>query len=286
MLKRDEARRLYNIAKEYYKDEMTHFIIADDHWSKFYITRVVLKGQTVEEIKKNIKSLGTGVSIIAIFNCDLPFEEQLREDYPMHDEPSKEFKTNYEKALEYATKKHEGQFRKGETIAKKYIEHPIAVSKLVENYLKNDPKIETYKIVALLHDTLEDTNATYEEEKELFGKDVVDMVQTLTNDDNEIEKVGKDVYLGNKLINMNDDVLTIKLCDRLDNIKDLKISGPNFRMKYMQETMYIINFLMTNRKLTPTHLKIINDIMLEIKKVANKSKIDYKLNKIILIYEQ
>ena len=74
-------------------------------------------------------------------------------------------------ADEFAAKKHYGQVDKA---GAPYIEHPRAVA------LKLDGELE--KVVALLHDTVEDTDATIEEIRDLFGNEVADAVALLTHD--------------------------------------------------------------------------------------------------------
>lgn len=56
----------------------------------------------------------------------------------------------YQKALEYAKKKHEGQFRIG---GAPFIVHPIAVAEI----LRQDGKQVEYRVAAVFHDLLEDT---------------------------------------------------------------------------------------------------------------------------------
>ena len=165
----------------------------------------------------------------------------------------------YNKALEYATKKHEGKYRKGKK-HDPYITHPISVSNLIDKYMENYDEKETFKVAALLHDTLEDTDATYEEEKELFGKEVADIVLEVTNNKDEKERLGKDVYLANKMTEMKDNTLVLKLCDRLDNVNCLRYASDEFNKKYVRETIYIINYILLNRNLNEDHLRIINDI--------------------------
>ena len=57
---------------------------------------------------------------------------------------------NYKQALDLATQKHAGQYRKNSHDP--YIIHPITVASKFED--------ETHRIVAILHDTLEDTDLT------------------------------------------------------------------------------------------------------------------------------
>ena len=59
----------------------------------------------------------------------------------------------YQKALEYAKKKHEGQFRIG---GAPFIVHPIAVAEI----LRQDGKQVEYRVAAVFHDLLEDTDAS------------------------------------------------------------------------------------------------------------------------------
>lgn len=72
-------------------------------------------------------------------------------------------KNMYEKALEFATLKHKGQVDKGGT---DYILHPITVASFLDT--------EEEKVVALLHDTVEDTDTSIEEIEELFGTKVAE----------------------------------------------------------------------------------------------------------------
>ena len=73
-------------------------------------------------------------------------------------------------AIIYATDKHSGQVRKG--TKKPYITHPLETMAIL-NYMQADNNL---LIAGVLHDTIEDTNATYEEIEREFGKDVADLV--------------------------------------------------------------------------------------------------------------
>ena len=71
----------------------------------------------------------------------------------------------------FAAEKHAGQKDKA---GLPYVEHPRAVAARVES--------EEEKIVALLHDTVEDTDATIDEIREMFGSTIADAVALLTHD--------------------------------------------------------------------------------------------------------
>jgi (p)ppGpp synthase/HD superfamily hydrolase len=114
------------------------------------------------------------------------------------------------KAIAYAAKQHDGQYRKKSNIP--YIVHPIRVAKLASNFGYNDSLTQT---VALLHDTIEDTSSTYEDITDKFGAQVAKGVSYLTDDASRTD------YL-RKLENSPDYVKIIKLCDTLDNITTLQ----------------------------------------------------------------
>lgn len=75
------------------------------------------------------------------------------------------------KAEYFASVKHEGQIDRG---GFPYIEHPRFVASRVDG--------EKEKIVAWLHDTVEDAGATIDEIREIFGDEVADAVAVLTHD--------------------------------------------------------------------------------------------------------
>lgn len=85
-----------------------------------------------------------------------------------------------EDALCFATKKHEGQTRKGGVLP--YILHPVEVAAIVGTLTED----QVILAAAVLHDTLEDTETTYEELEQRFGKRVADLVAA------ESEKKRKD----------------------------------------------------------------------------------------------
>jgi (p)ppGpp synthase/HD superfamily hydrolase len=154
-----------------------------------------------------------------------------------------------EKAIIFATEKHSGQVRKGNGMP--YILHPLSVM-VTLNKIKRSNNPELIAIVCLLHDVVEDCGVSLEEIAKEFGHGVASIVDELTSDEKEIAIVGKKQYLAHKMLKMSSYALRIKLADRLDNVQDIT---PEHHSK-IEETKYILSSL-KNRKLTPTHKKLI-----------------------------
>jgi len=173
------------------------------------------------------------------------------------------------KAYNFAKIKHDGQTRDDGT---NYIVHPLNVSKIIENYIKDD-KLETLIIASLLHDTLEDTNTTFEEIEKNFGKEAANLVLELTSSFDEVKKVGKEKYLSKKMVEMSNDALIIKLADRLNNVSDLKTSNADKRKRYLIETKNILNYLIANRELLKTQQSLVNAIFKEMESYKNLERI-------------
>ncbi len=173
-----------------------------------------------------------------------------------------------EKALIIATEKHKGQIRKGD--GRPYILHPIEVMMTLYKYKKSKNHI-LIAIVCILHDAVEDTDLTIEEVAEIFGYLVAGLVQELTNDKEKIEKMGKAVYLLDKMSNMSSYGLRIKLGDRLVNVNDMENMTPDFIKDNIDQTNFILDGLVKNKvKLTNTHKKLIKDIKKTLKKYSLK----------------
>jgi guanosine-3',5'-bis(diphosphate) 3'-pyrophosphohydrolase len=167
-------------------------------------------------------------------------------------------------ALNFAQIKHQGQIR--ELSGLPYVNHPISVSHILKSYTA-DPEI---LIAALLHDTLEDTRTSFQEIENRFGNRVASLVQELTSDKQESKRLGKAIYLSEKMLHMSDAALLIKLADRLDNISDLTSAAPTeFSKKYLAETFFIIkNIIVTKvqqRNLLPEHQQLADRILFQIK---------------------
>lgn len=156
------------------------------------------------------------------------------------------------KALQFAQEKHAGQTRKVSKLP--YVTHTIAVSYIVAAF-KRSKKLEYLLVASILHDVLEDTDATFEELAGKFGPLVASLVFELTNDEDEIDRVGKLVYHKKKLVGLSSWALVIKLADRLSNVMD------NPSEKMVRETLELMTHLSCKRKLSGTHRKLVAEIV-------------------------
>ncbi len=142
-----------------------------------------------------------------------------------------------EKAYVYSAKVHKGQVRlSGEP----YLSHPLEVA-----YILATMKMDTICIVAgLLHDTLEDTEASYEEIKRLFGEETVVIVEGVTKisrmkfssiEERQAENIRKMILAMSADIR----VILVKLADRLHNMRTLGYQPPEKQRRIAQETLDI-----------------------------------------------
>lgn len=171
-------------------------------------------------------------------------------------------------AYDFAQQAHNGQLRKD---GRPYFTHPERVANLVRQYKGNSHEIENLIAAAYCHDLLEDTIITYYDLVNAFGYCVASLVMELTTNPEMKKGIGsKKIYLGYKLKHQTHWALVIKLCDRLDNISDMEGTENSWRVKYIEETRYIIDFIRENRELTPTHKAIIADIEQVLQKLEEK----------------
>lgn len=118
------------------------------------------------------------------------------------------------KAISCAKKYHEGQFRHSE---EPFYSHPLEVAYMVSDYLFRTDILVT----AILHDTLEDTDLTYDKIAAIFGKNIADNVEYLTRIKEDGEKISSGVMVTNLRISGRDEILMIKLFDRLNNLRTI-----------------------------------------------------------------
>ena len=145
--------------------------------------------------------------------------------------------TVIEQAIAYAQDKHKEQKRKD---GSPYIIHPLAVAEIVaEMGLDNDAILG-----AILHDCIEDTDASHDEIGRLFGEPVAELVEGVTkltranfssSEERQMENLRKMFMAMSKDIR----VVLIKIADRLHNMRTMQYQTPEKQISKCRETMDI-----------------------------------------------
>ena len=141
-------------------------------------------------------------------------------------------------AYEFAAKAHAGQKRKD---GSPYVTHPLAVARIVADELHLDSESI---MAALLHDTIEDTEATHEDIARLFSPTVADLVEgvsklTRVQFTSKVEEQMEN--LRKMLLAMSKDirVILVKISDRLHNMRTMEYQTPEKQKQKSLETMEI-----------------------------------------------
>jgi (p)ppGpp synthase/HD superfamily hydrolase len=184
-------------------------------------------------------------------------------------------------AWEFAQRAHKDQVRKftGDPYFDAHVQK-------VNGTLKLYTTDEATLIAALVHDVAEDCYDNiwdaYADVKELFGKEVADIMLELTSNTDEIKhKWGgsKTNYLINKMLKMSDKAFTIKLSDRFNNIADAFTASERFRTNYYRETCAIVDAMEDGRTFTRVQRQLLDDIKAKLDNIKKIFKVK-KLNEI------
>ena len=144
-----------------------------------------------------------------------------------------------DKAIQFATKAHEGQTRK--YTGEPYIVHPLSVMEIV----KTVDHTEEMLMAAVLHDTVEDTDVTLQDIDREFGPVVAQLVEELTDvskpeDGNRAFRKGLDREHSAQASAQGQ---TIKIADLLDNTKSITEHDEHFAKVYMKEKALLLQIL-------------------------------------------
>ena len=142
-----------------------------------------------------------------------------------------------QQAVDYAQNKHKQQKRKD---GSPYIIHPLAVAEIVAEMGLDEDAV----LGALLHDCIEDTDASHEDIERIFGQTVAELVEGVTKltranfsstEQAQMENLRKMFMAMSKDIR----VVLIKIADRLHNMRTMQYQTPEKQVKKCQETMDI-----------------------------------------------
>ncbi len=146
--------------------------------------------------------------------------------------------TTLNKAYNFALNAHKNQKRQS---GDPYVIHPVAVANIL-----SDLKLDSATIVTgLLHDTIEDTKATYDIVLSEFGKEVADLVDGVTKIsllENKAEQNSRAENFRKLILATSKDirVLLVKLADRLHNMRTIEsLNSQEKKQRIAKETMEI-----------------------------------------------
>lgn len=148
-----------------------------------------------------------------------------------------------QKALLFAERAHAGQVRKYTGVP--YIIHPINVAATVTSLPDSTSEMVQ---AALLHDTVEDTDTTFEDIVMLFGSKVAMMVHGLTDASlnerfKEWNRERRKAIDRKQLASCSAEVQTIKMADMIDNSPSILAFAPGFAKIYMDEKRALFEVL-------------------------------------------
>lgn len=152
------------------------------------------------------------------------------------------------KAIEFAARAHAGQYRKGTGIP--YITHPLNVAKILIECKCREPVVSA----GILHDTLEDTRVTGNDLIALFGLEVFDFVNAVSEPNkSDYTWENRKWHTIKRLQEASPEVLMLSLADKSDNIQaicnDYEILGdkvwkrfnrPKEKQKWYYETLVAV----------------------------------------------
>ncbi len=140
-------------------------------------------------------------------------------------------------AFDFGREMHEGQFRHS---GEPYFTHPAAVAAILAEQRLDDASIVT----ALLHDTIEDTRASFDIVAQRFGREIADLVDgvtKLTNLQLSSTETQQAENFRKLFMAMSKDlrVILVKVADRLHNMRTIRAMRPEKQLKKARETMDI-----------------------------------------------
>lgn len=173
-----------------------------------------------------------------------------------------------EKAIIFAARAHREQTRKATDIP--YITHPYAVGLLLQKAGCSNDVIAA----GILHDTVEDTAATYEELLEHFGGRVANLVRAASETDNSLLWEDRKQHTIDQLKEASIEEIQVITADKLHNLKsihaDLKTHGEEIWERFSRgrrdQHWYYASIV---KELSPSikEFRLISELEIEVKEV-------------------
>jgi guanosine-3',5'-bis(diphosphate) 3'-pyrophosphohydrolase len=126
-------------------------------------------------------------------------------------------------AFAFAAEKHRNQRRK-DIEASPYINHPIMLAKILS--IEGGVEDGVVLCAAVLHDTIEDTETSYDELAEQFGHEIADVVREVT-DDKSLPKAERKQLQIEHASHLSQAAKLVKLADKIANLRDVADHPPS-----------------------------------------------------------
>ena len=120
------------------------------------------------------------------------------------------------KAIQFATSAHDGQYRKGTQVP--YIVHPFGVAMTLLDFNVAEDVI----IAALLHDAVEDTDATLAQIRSEFGENVARIVDEASEPNKADSWENRKQHTIESLQKVSPETLLVSVADKLDNLRSIR----------------------------------------------------------------
>jgi len=188
--------------------------------------------ETVDQIYKDLRDMSP-------YDCE-QVDRYWRKLRPMISYLGTEQVAKIYDALRVAYRAHRGQMRKS---GEPFIIHPVEVAMLLAGLKMDGPTVKA----GLLHDTVEDTELTFELVEDMFGN----VVRSIVEGETKVSKLPKIAFsdyadeqaenLRQMFVAMTDDyrIIIVKLADRLHNMRTLRHMKPAKQIKISRETLDI-----------------------------------------------
>ncbi len=163
----------------------------------------------------------------------------------------------YQDAIKFAAYKHMEKRQKVKGTNLPYVVH---LSNVAMEIFMAAPKTKNFNLIyaiqtALLHDTIEDTETTFDEIKDSFGEDIAIAVLALSKDDN----LPKDKQISDslaKIKKLQKEVWAVKLADRITNLQPPPANWSRAKnIKYLKESQVILDELRDGNQYLANRLK-------------------------------
>ncbi len=156
-----------------------------------------------------------------------------------------DIQTIYQQTIKFAALKHSEQKQTIPGTDLPYVVHVCNVAMEIMTMQQNNTnfRLDFAVQLALLHDTIEDTSATFDEISKKFGIEVAEGVFALTKNEN-LPKSERMLDSLNRIKSLSAEVCAVKLADRITNLQEPPAHWDNGKRKYYkQEAIQILDIL-------------------------------------------